>query len=83
MYKYSTTLPKSKQVKGTASAGFTLVEIMIVILIILLLSQVGNLSSLFEQREKSQVEQIAVQILSMIDEEKTSALLGKTHKKIE
>lgn len=56
---------------------------MIVILIILLLSQVGNLSSLFEQREKSQVEQIAVQILSMIDEEKTSALLGKTHQKIE
>jgi hypothetical protein len=54
---------------------------MIVIVIIILLTQIGNVSSLFQQKEKSQLEQMAVQALSMIDEEKTNALLGKTYKK--
>lgn len=56
---------------------------MIVILMILLMTQIGNLWSLFQQKEKSQVEEIAVQILWLIDEEKTNALLGKTYKKTE
>ena len=42
-----------------------------------MLSQLGNISSLFRHRDKSQVETIGVQILGMIDEEKTNALLWK------
>lgn len=48
---------------------------MIVIVMIIMLTQLGNISSLFRHREKSQVEAIGVQILGMIDEEKTNALL--------
>jgi len=40
-----------------------------------MLTQLGNFTSLFRNKEKSQVEEIAVQVLSMIDEEKTNALL--------
>jgi type II secretory pathway pseudopilin PulG len=81
MYQYNTPIPSSEQAKKTKLSWFTLVEIMIVILIIMMLSQLGNISSLFRHREKSQVEEIAVQLLGMIDEEKTNALLGKTQKK--
>jgi type II secretory pathway pseudopilin PulG len=59
-------------------AGFTLVEIMIVILIIIMLTQLGNLGSLFRIRERSQIEEIAVKIVATLDEEKTHALLWKT-----
>jgi uncharacterized protein YpmB len=48
---------------------------MIVIVIIILLTQIGSVSSLFQQKEKSQLEQMAAQALSIIDEEKTNALL--------
>lgn len=53
---------------------------MIVILIIIMLTQLGNLSSLFRYKEKGQVEEIATQLLGIIDEEKTNALLGRTQK---
>lgn len=53
---------------------------MIVILIIIMLTQLGSIWSLFRQKEKSQTEEIAVQILGRIDEEKINALLGKTEK---
>lgn len=51
---------------------------MIVILIIIMLTQLGSIGSLFRQKERSQTEEISVQILGRIDEEKVSALLGKT-----
>ena len=60
--------------------GFTLVEIMIVILIIILLTQFGNITSLFRQRDRGQLEDVAVQMLGVIDTEKLDALLGKTYK---
>ncbi len=53
---------------------------MIVILIIMMMTQVGNISSLFRYKEKGQIEEISNQLLGMIDEEKTNALLGKTQK---
>lgn len=53
---------------------------MIVILIIMMMTQVGNISSLFRYKEKGQIEKISNQLLGMIDEEKTNALLGKTQK---
>jgi prepilin-type N-terminal cleavage/methylation domain-containing protein len=81
MYPYTTPIPGTRQLKTNKDSGFTLVEIMIVILIILLMTQIGNLWSLFRQKEKSQLEEIAVQILGRVDEEKTNALLGKTYKK--
>jgi hypothetical protein len=52
---------------------------MIVILIILLLTQVGNIGALFRQKDRSQWEEIMVQLLGLVDEEKINALLGKTH----
>ncbi len=51
---------------------------MIAIVIIILLSQLGNMSSLFQAKEKSQVEEISVNVINVIDEVKTHALLGKT-----
>lgn len=51
---------------------------MIVILIIIMLTQLGSVGSLFRQKERSQTEEISVQILGRIDEEKVNALLGKT-----
>lgn len=53
---------------------------MIVILIIMMMTQVGNISSLFRYKEKGQIEEISNQLLGMIDEEKTNALLGRTQK---
>ncbi len=47
------------------------------------MTQIGNISSLFRHKEKSQIEEVAVQLLGMIDEEKTNALLGRTYKKTE
>jgi prepilin-type N-terminal cleavage/methylation domain-containing protein len=66
------------QTKKHTISGFTLVEIMIAIVIIILLSQLGNMSSLFQSKEKSQVEEISVNVINVIDEVKTHALLGKT-----
>ena len=51
---------------------------MIVILIIIMLTQLGSMGALFREKERSQTEEIAVQILGRIDEEKINALLGKT-----
>lgn len=51
---------------------------MIAIVIIILLSQLGNMSSLFQAKEKSQVEEISVNVINVIDEVKTHALLWKT-----
>lgn len=81
MYQHNTPIIEIEQVQEKRLSWFTLVEIMIVIVIIILLTQIGNVSSLFQQKEKGQLEQVAVQALSMIDEEKTNALLGKTYKK--
>ena len=67
-----------QQTKKHTISGFTLVEIMIAIVIIILLSQLGNMSSLFQAKEKSQVEEISVNVINVIDEVKTHALLGKT-----
>jgi prepilin-type N-terminal cleavage/methylation domain-containing protein len=58
------------QTKKHTISGFTLVEIMIAIVIIILLSQLA--------KEKSQVEEISVNVINVIDEVKTHALLGKT-----
>lgn len=62
----------------TKYSGFTLVEIMIVILIIIMLTQLGNIGSLFRQKEKSQLEETGIHVLNFIDREKVDALLGKT-----
>ena len=43
MYQYTTPLPGTRQLKTARNSGFTLVEIMIVILMILLMTQIGNL----------------------------------------
>jgi len=48
---------------------------MIVILIIIMLTQLGSIGSLFRQKERSQTEEIIVQILGRMDEEKVNALL--------
>ena len=77
---YWNTTPKTPfgKEKNTAHAWFTLVEIMIVIVIILLLTQMGNIGGLFRSRERNKVEEIAVKVVAAIDEEKVNALLGKT-----
>lgn len=51
---------------------------MIVIVIIVLLTQLGNIGGLFRTRERNKVEEIAVKIVAAVDEEKVNALLGKT-----
>lgn len=66
------------QTKWKNTAGFTLVELMVVILIITLLLALGNLTPISQRREKARLEEIAVQMVSMIDQEKTNALLGRT-----
>lgn len=77
---YWNTTPKTLfgKEKNTARSWFTLVEIMIVIVIILLLTQMGNIGWLFRSRERNKVEEVAVKIVAAIDEEKVNALLGKT-----
>jgi prepilin-type N-terminal cleavage/methylation domain-containing protein len=77
---YWNTTPKTLFTKGkkTRKGWFTLVEIMIVIVIIVLLTQLGNIGGLFRTRERNKVEEIAVKIIAAIDEEKVNALLGKT-----
>ncbi len=66
------------QGKIHTNSGFTLVEIMIVVLIIVILSQAGNIMSLFSSQENGELEGISVSVLNSIDEVKTDALLGKT-----
>lgn len=78
MYDNNTLKPHTRQEENPRIRGFTLVEIMIVIVIILLLTQLGNIGGLFSSREKSKLESVAVQMVGVIDEEKTNALLGKT-----
>ena len=77
---YSNNTPKSYfgQAKKSRTRGFTLVEIMIVIVIIVILTQLGNIGGLFRSKERSKIEEIAVKIVSTIDEEKVNALLWKT-----
>jgi prepilin-type N-terminal cleavage/methylation domain-containing protein len=74
---YSKITPKTyfEQEKKSRTGGFTLVEIMIVIVIMVMLTQLGNVGSLFRNRERSKVEQIAVKIIATIDEQKINALL--------
>lgn len=75
MYTNNTRKTYFGQAKKTRTDGFTLVEIMIVIVIIVMLTQLGNIGSLFQNRERSKVEEIAVKIVGAIDEEKVNALL--------
>jgi prepilin-type N-terminal cleavage/methylation domain-containing protein len=69
------------QGKIHTNSGFTLVEIMIVVLIIVILSQAGNILSLFSSQERGELEGISVNVLNTFDEVKTDALLGKTENK--
>ena len=78
MYPKNTPKTCFEQAKKPRTSGFTLVEIMIVIVIILMLTQLGNIGGLFRNRERSKVEEIAVKIVATLDEEKINALLGKT-----
>lgn len=66
------------QIKKLQNAGFTLVEVMVVILIMSMLLILGNYADFSSKREKARLEEVAVQILALIDQEKTNALLGKT-----
>jgi prepilin-type N-terminal cleavage/methylation domain-containing protein len=78
MYAKNTPKTYFEQAKKPRTSGFTLVEIMIVILIIVMLTQLWNVWGLFRNRERSKVEEIAVKIVGTIDEEKINALLWKT-----
>ncbi len=51
---------------------------MVVILIIAILLWLGNFWGLFSRRENARIEELAVNLVGLIDGEKTSALLGKT-----
>jgi len=61
--------------------GFTLVEIMIVIVIIIMLTQISSIGGLFHTKERNKVEEIAIKMVATLDEEKLNALLGKTENK--
>lgn len=75
---YSTLFMLSHQTEYKKNAGFTLVEIMVVILIIAVLLLLGNYSDINQRREKARLEELAVEIISTIDQEKVNTLLGKT-----
>jgi|GEM_PF-1147354 len=75
---HSTLFMFSHQTKNKQNAGFTLVEVMVVILIITMLLILGNYSDFSLRREKARLEELTVQLISMIDQEKTNSLLGKT-----
>lgn len=51
---------------------------MVVILIIAMLLWLGSFGGLFSRRENARIEELAVNIIGLIDIEKTNALLGKT-----
>ena len=51
---------------------------MVVILIMSILIVLGNYWVFTQRREKARIEELAVQIIWLIDQEKTNALLGKT-----
>ncbi len=51
---------------------------MVVILILALLTLLGNYASLALRREKTRIEELTVELTGLIDQEKTNALLGKT-----
>lgn len=66
------------QFKNIKNAGFTLVEMMVVILIIGMLFALGSWWGLFSRRENARIEELAVNLIGLIDQEKTNTLLGKT-----
>lgn len=78
MYPHTTLKRHVNEERMKRNSWFTLVEIMIVIVIIVLLTQLGNIGGLFRTRERNKVEEIAVKVIAAIDEEKINALLGKT-----
>ncbi len=51
---------------------------MVVILIISILVALGNYGDFSQRREKARLEELAVQLTALIDQEKTNTLLGKT-----
>lgn len=51
---------------------------MVVILIISILIVLGNFWDISQRREKARMEELAVQLTALIDQEKTYSLLGKT-----
>lgn len=68
----------SYQTKNPKNAGFTLVEIMVVILIFSILLLLGNYGNITQRREKARIEELAVEIITLIDQQKVDTLLGKT-----
>ena len=75
LLSYSTLLMIPLQTKYQKTGGFTLVEVMVVILIISILLTLGNYGDITQRRERARLEEIAVQIISLIDQEKTNTLL--------
>jgi prepilin-type N-terminal cleavage/methylation domain-containing protein len=68
----------SHQTKREKNAGFTLVEIMVVILIFAMLLLMGNYGNITKRREKARIEELTVDLITLIDQQKVDTLLGKT-----
>lgn len=75
---YSTLFMLSYQSKREKNAGFTLVEIMVVILIFSILLLLGNYGNITQRREKGRLEELTVELTTLIDQQKVDTLLGKT-----
>lgn len=75
---YFTLFIMDNQFKNNKYSGFTLVEMMVVILIIAILLWLGSYWGLFTRRENARIEELAVNLVGLIDIEKTNTLLGKT-----